>query len=133
MATAFHNTVDLRGLHFEDTMVTMSLNAAIVKADEGKPVSIDVAANNRVKIAGNGDQIIGKLLVVEDRSVDGIKVGTIELRFVADWPILAADTLAVGDTAVGAGSGEVKKAAANQVGQNYVVSVESGRAVVVKV
>jgi hypothetical protein len=56
MTTPFHNTVDLRGIHFEDRHLTVVLNSAIVKADEGKPVTID-SANNRVKIAGDGDSI----------------------------------------------------------------------------
>ena len=54
----------------------MVLASSIVKADEGKPVTID-SANNRVKIAGDGDIIFGYLRVVEDRDVEGIKVGTI--------------------------------------------------------
>ena len=91
MATPFHTTVDLNGIHFEDRKVTMVLATSIVKADEGKPVTIDTAANNRVKIAGDGDNILGYLEVVENRVVEGIKVGTIALNYVAQWPIKAAD------------------------------------------
>ena len=87
----------------------MVLATAIVKADEGKPVTIDTAANNRVKIAGDGDNILGYLEVVENRVVEGIKVGTIALNYVAQWPIKAADALAVGDVAVGAGCGRGQK------------------------
>lgn len=142
MATPFHTTVDLRGIHFEDRKITFTLNAAIVKADEGKPVTMD-SANNRVDLAGDGDNILGYLEVVEDRVVEGIKVGTIALNYVAEWTIKAADTLAVGDVAVGAGNGEVKKAdlvvttatepAVKPWGANIVVAVSSGKAVVVKV
>lgn len=143
MATPFHTTVDLNGIYFEDRKVTMVLATSIVKADEGKPVTIDTAANNRVKIAGDGDNILGYLEVVENRVVEGIKVGTIALNYVAQWPIKAADALAVGDVAVGAGSGEVKKAtlvvttaqepAVKPWGKNIVVAVSSGLATVVKV
>lgn len=155
MATPFHTTVDLRGIHFEDRKITMSLNSAIVKADEGKPVTMD-SANNRVKLAGDGDSILGFLEVVEDRVIEGIKVGTINLNYVSEWTIKASDTLAVGDVAVGAGSGEVRKrtvaVAGSQSGTtpfavvfpvaqeavalwgaNIVVAVSGGKAVVVKV
>jgi hypothetical protein len=143
MATPFHTTVDLRGIHFEDRKITMVLNSAIVKADEGKPVTID-SANNRVKIAGDGDNILGVLEVVEDRTIEGIKVGTIAFNYVAEWPIKAADTLAVGDVAVGSTvSGEVKKAtlvvttaqepAVKPWGKNIVVAVSNGKAVVAKI
>ena len=141
MSTPFHNTVDLRGIHFEDRMVTMTLASAIVKADEGKPVTID-SANNRVKIAGDGESIFGVLRVVEDRTVDGIKVGTIEMNYIAEWSIKSGDTLAVGDVAVGSTvSGEVKKGTLTTStvdgnikpwGHNVVVSVSGGLAVVVK-
>jgi hypothetical protein len=142
MATPFHTTVDLNGIHFEDRKVTMVLASAVVKADEGKPVTIDTA-NNRVKLAGDGDNILGVLEVVEDRIIEGIKVGTIALNYVAQWPVKAADALAVGDVAVGAGSGQVKKAtltvttgaepAVKPWGSNFVVAVSSGLATVVKV
>ena len=67
----------------------------------------------------------------------------VALNYVAQWPIKAADALAVGDVAVGAGSGEVKKAtlvvttaqepAVKPWGKNIVVAVSSGLATVVKV
>lgn len=143
MTTPFHNTVDLRGIHFEDRMLTLVLNSAIVKADEGKPVTID-SANNRVKIAGDGDSILGKLEVVEVRAVEGISIGTISLNYVAEWPIKSGDPLAVGDVAVGSTvSGEVKQGSIittttvafpiKPYGANIVVSVAGGKAVVVKV
>lgn len=143
MTTPFHNTVDLRGFHFEDRMVTFNLNSAIVKADEGKPVTIDTAANNRVKIAGDGDSIFGVLRVVEDRTQpDGIKVGTVEMNFIAEFPVKAADALAVGDIAIGSTvSGEVKKGTittdvvAGNIkpwGHNVVIAVANSMAVVVK-
>lgn len=142
MATPFHTTVDLNGIHFEDRKVTMVLASAVVKADEGKPVTIDTA-NNRVKIAGDADSILGVLEVVEDRVAEGIKVGTIALNFTAQFPIKSGDTLAVGDVAVGSTvSGEVKKgdlstAGTNLLikpwGYNIVVAVSSGLATVVKV
>jgi hypothetical protein len=141
MTTPFHNTVDLRGIHFEDRHLTVSLNTAIVKADEGKPVTVD-SANNRFKIAGDGDSIVGVLRVVEDRVVSGIKVGTVEFNYVAEWAVKAGDPLAVGDIAVGSTvSGEVKKGTittdvvAGNIkpwGHNFVASVANGLAVVVK-
>lgn len=155
MATPFHTTVDLNGFHFEDSKLTFVLNDAIVKADEGKPVTFD-SANNRVKLAVDGSSILGVLEVVEDREIEGIKVGTIALRYTKKWPIKASDTLAVGDTAVGAGSGEVRKRTAAVAGSqsgttpfavvfpvpqeavaawgaNLVVEVSSGYATVIKV
>lgn len=116
MTTPFHNTVDNVGMHFEDRILTMVLNSAIVKADEGKPVTMDSAAN-RVKLAGDGDSILGKLAVMEDRTnAEGQKLGSIEFNYVAKWPVKASDPLAIGDTAIGAGSGEIRQRTAAVAG-----------------
>lgn len=129
MATAFHNIVDLRGTYFEDSMFTFNLDSGIVVADIGKPVTIDTAGQNKVKIAGSGNPIFGVLATVEDRTVEGIKVGTVSRRFIQEFPVLSADSLAVGGSAVGSTiSGEIKAGS----GDNVVIALNAGRAVVMR-
>lgn len=127
-----HNKVSLRGFHFEDSIVTMILAAGIVAADVGKAISFGAAANTG-KLAADDDVIIGQLVSVEDRKVEGQLIGAVALRFSNLMPVKAGDTIAFGDTAVGAGNGEVKKAAAKNHNANFVAEVANGFAVVVKI
>ena len=129
----FHTKVSLRGFHFEDFHLTFTLAAGIVAADSGKAVSIDTSAPNKVKLAGDGDTIIGRLATVEDRKVEGQLVGAVALKFANTLPIKAGQTVAVGDTVVGAGAGEVKKATAADHSKNFVAEILGGEAVVVLV
>lgn len=128
----FHTKVSLRGFHFEDFLLTFTLAAGITAADRGKAVSLGAAANT-VKLAGDGDVIIGRLETVEDRKVEGQLVGAVALKFANALPIKAGEVVAVGDTVVGAGAGEVKKAATADHGANFVAEVVGNEAVVVKV
>lgn len=107
MSTPFHNTVSLYGHDFDDSMFTFNLASAIVEADVGKPVELDSSGATKVKIATDASRILGKLMSYENRA--GTKVGTVALRYSAQWPIKASDALAKGDQVVGAGSGEVRK------------------------
>ena len=128
----FHTKVSLRGFHFEDFHLTFTLTAGITALDVGKAVSLGAAANT-VKLAADGDTIIGRLATVEDRKVEGQLVGAVALKFANTLPIKAGQTVAVGDTVVGAGSGEVKKAATPNHDINFVAEVIGTEAVVVKV
>lgn len=128
----FHTKVSLRGFHFEAFMFTFLLAAGITAADRGKAVSWG-GAPNTVKLAADGDKIIGRLEVVEDRKVEGQLVGTVALKFANLVPIKAGDALAAGDTAIGAGAGTVKKAATADHDVNFVAEVIGTNAVVVKV
>lgn len=129
---SFHTKVSLRGFHFEDFHLTFTLAAGIVAADVGKAVSFG-AAPNTVKLAADGDTIIGRLATVEDRKVEGSLVGAVALKFSNTLPIKAGQVVAAGDTVVGAGNGEVKKAAEADHTDNFVAEVIGNLAVVVKV
>ncbi|WP_454287252.1 hypothetical protein [Rhizobium arsenicireducens] len=127
-----HSTVSLRGFHFEAAHLTFTLTAGITAADRGKAVSFGAAANT-VKLAADGETIIGRLETVEDRKVEGQLIGTVALQFSNTLPIKAGEVVAAGDTVVGAGAGEVKKAAAADHSKNFVAQVIGSEAIVVKV
>lgn len=103
------------------------LEASITAADVGKAVTLDSTAANTVKIAGDGDQIIGRLETFENRSVEGVVVGAVATR--GGWTFTKSGAVNVGDTVVGAPNGEVKAAAAADYSDNMVV--ESGATTVV--
>jgi hypothetical protein len=131
--TQFHNKVSLRGFHFEDWSLTFNLAAGITTNDVGKAVSVDTSADNKVKLAADGDTIVGRLASVEDRAVEGQLVGAVELKFANLLPIKTGQVVARGDTVVGAGNGEVKAAGAQNHNANFVAEVIGTNAVVVKV
>ncbi len=128
-----HQNVTLRGFHWEDSSLTWNLATGITQAHIGRAVSIDATGPNKVKLAGDGDHIFGRLATVENRSVEGSLVGAVELQFANTLPIKAASGVAVGDTVVGAGGGEVKPAAEANHALNVVVEIIGTNAVVVKV
>lgn len=140
-----HSNVTLRGFHWNDSSLTWNLNAAMTVAAIGKAVSIDTSGPNKVKLAADGDHIIGRLASFEDRTVEGTKVGAVELQFANMLPIkaglTAGEVVAVGSTVIGAGSGEVKAlttgsgptVAAPNHAVNVVVEIIGTNAVVVKV
>lgn len=137
MPAPFHNQVSLAGFHFEDSILTVNL-ATGVTYEVGNPLAIDTTAPNRLKIAGAGEEIVARLESVENRTVEGILVGAAAFRFASKFPVAAGSTLAVGDTAVGAGNGEVTEAAVVAAGdpirgRNYVMEVANGYATVVKI
>jgi hypothetical protein len=130
--TTFHNVVNMRGYRFEDFTLTVNLAAAVTAADIGKALSWDTSAANTMKLAADGDHIAGRLDVYEDRKIEGIKVGTVEFKFAARLPIKAASGVAVGNTVVGAGNGEVKPAGTAAPDNNYVAAIDGNYAIVLK-
>lgn len=130
--TPFHTSVSLRGFHFEDFSLTFKLKSGILAADVGKAVAIDATAANTVKLAGDGDKIVGRLATVEDRTIEGTLIGAVELKFANLLPIKTGSTVLVGDTVVGAGAGEVKSAATPDYNDNFVAEIIGTSAVVVK-
>lgn len=124
--------VSLRGMNHEDFHYPFNLAAGTTTNDLGKPVALDASGPNKVKVAGDGDEIIGKLVTVENRTIEGLLVGTVELFGGWRFDILAADTLAVGDAVIGAAGGKVKKGAAG-AGRLRAVEVANGQAVCIKV
>ncbi len=119
--------VTLRGQTQPESRYTFVLDAAIVVADIGKAVSIKAGSANTVKLAAVGDLIVGRLYSVEDRTVEGIKVGTVETR---GGFVLTTDNggVAVGDSVVGFAAGVVTAGADPR---NRVVEVVSTTSAVV--
>jgi hypothetical protein len=115
--------VSLRGLTHEKFHYAFNLTSGITVADIGKAVSLDTTAANTVKLAADDDVILGQLIVVEDRSIEGLLVGTVALRGGFKLPIATGQTVVVGDTAIGAGAGEIKAAAAANHVDNMVVEI----------
>jgi len=125
--------ISLRGMTHEKFHYPFYLKAGIVRADVGKAVSLDNTAANTVKLAEDGDPIIGRLVSWEDRSVEGVLVGTVEHRGGLPFTkAAAAPAINVGDTVVGAGGGEVKAAATANHADNYVVEVAGDQIITVR-
>jgi len=135
MPSSFHDKVTLRGFHWEYSSLTFNLAAGITAADAGKAVSLNGVVPNSVKLAADGDKIVGYLSTVENRVVEGILVGAVELQFANILPILpaAVATLAVGNSVVGAGGGQIKAATAHNPRDNFVAEIIGNNAVVVQV
>lgn len=123
--------ISLRGLTHEKFHYPFNLASGITKADEGKAVALDSSAANTVKLAGDGDIIIGKLIIVEDRTIEGLLVGTVAMRGGFKFTPATGATFAVGNSAVGAGGGEVKPAVAADYTDNMVVEIEADGSIVV--
>lgn len=123
------NQVVSWGYHFEDSMFTYLLAAGITANDVGKAVALDAVANT-VKLAGDNDIIFGRLETFEDRTVLGIKVGTVSRRFKDKLPKTAA-AITVGQSVTGSGTaGSVKAATVQDTNRNIVVEVGSDFVVV---
>lgn len=132
MASQIGRGVTLLGLEVSSDAVTVNLASGITEKDEGKALAVDTSAPNTMKLAGDEDVIRGYLDKVEIRKVKGV-VGTMYTRGWFKFPLKASDAAAIGDSIVGAGNGEVKKATANttaavnetyivEKGSNYVVA-----------
>lgn len=136
------NAPSMRGYHFEPYQFAMTLATGITTADVGKAVSVDTSGDNKVKLAIDDSQIIGRLETVETRTQEGVLIGTVALHFADLLPVktglTGAEAVVVGSTVMGAGAGEVKArvvsaAAAPDYSINRVTSISTGYAVVVKV
>lgn len=133
MSNVIGNGVSLRGLYHDDFQYPFLLATGITKADEGKAVALDASAANTVKLAGDGDRVIGRLEVVEIRVQEGINIGTVSIQGGLDYPVKAGETLVNGDSLVGAAGGLVKKAGAGVSTNLVVVQVlTNGNAVAIK-
>lgn len=133
MPSTFHFNVDMDRRPQNEWLFTMNLATGIDADDIGKAVSLDTT-KNKVKLAADGDIIFGRLEVVEDNGL-----GTVSLKFVEELPVKSGETFAVGDTAIGAGAGEVKVRKAGDplvdtadLNDNVVVEVRTGFVVVYK-
>lgn len=121
--------VSLRGIEHEEFHYPFLLASGITASDAGKAVALDTTAANTVKLAGDGDQVLGKLVTVENRVTEGVLVGTVALK--GGFKFTKSGTVLVGASVVGAGGGAVKTATANYAA-NMVVEVGTDYVVVVK-
>lgn len=132
-------SVSLAGIFFEDAFFPVNLSGSpVAGTDEGKAVTWDTSAANTMKLAGDGDVVVGRLETIEARIAEGVTVGTVAMQFSDVLPQKASETFSVGDTAVGGGSGTVKvlKAGSPSVSApdyryNTVVQVNGTASVVV--
>lgn len=103
--------ITIKGVSFASDNIGWNISGAVTDADVNKAVSIDTAAANTCKLAADGAEILGRILVVEDRSSQGEGVVcTVEMRGGLEFPYKEGEDLSPGDKIVGADNGEVKKA-----------------------
>lgn len=135
------NSIVTQLFTFSDFRFTFAVSGAVTAADVGKAVALDTTTPNTVKLAGDGDAIFGRLEVLEDRTQEGLKVGTVSRKLRAKLPVKtglnALNTPAIGDTVVGAGGGEVKSKNNGTIRQpdqtdNTVIELGTGYVVVEK-
>lgn len=99
--------VTLKGT-IPDNDLTFILAAGIKAEHVGLAVAQDTSAANTVKLAGDGDVIVGRLESFEDRTAtEGVVVGAVKL--VGGLELKKSEAaMQVGDSVVGAGEGLVK-------------------------
>ena len=112
MGLPFHNKVNLDGFDQQDFQFTFALNGAITPAMVGAAVTLDTSAPNTVKMAGAGDPILGMLVNVENRNIDGLLTGMIATKFCELLPIATGLTgaaiPAIGSSVQGGGAGAIE-------------------------
>ena len=119
--------VTLRGQTQPESRYTFVLDAAIVVGDIGKAVSIKAGSANTVKLAAAGELVVGRLYSFEDRTVEGIKVGTVETR--GGFVMTTTGVVAVGNSVVGDAIAGTVKAGADS--RNRIVEILTGTTAVV--
>lgn len=73
--------VTLRGINDPKYNHVWNISGVVdKKADLGKAMSQDVTADSTAKLCAAGDAILGALFSYEDRTVEGIKIGTISRK-----------------------------------------------------
>jgi hypothetical protein len=105
----------LKNLKHEDFMYTALISGTVTQNDLGKAVTQDTTADNTFKLAGDGDPIHGFLVSYEDRTIEGVKVGTISPVGGHEFEVANGATVNRGDYLVGGGSGLVKALATTGV------------------
>lgn len=93
---------------------------AMTQADVGKVVALDTTAANTIKLASDGDIILGLLEQVEDRrsQAQGV-LATVAFEFGAR--VSYTGTLAIGDLVVANGNGGVRKVIAGKSSGNDTI------------
>ena len=121
--------VTLQGVEHPDFGYTVYLSSDTTKAHVGRAMAMDSTANT-MKPAADGDIIRGVLFTFENRTQEGVLIGTVQHKGGFKLPVKSGSTINVGQSVVGAGDGTVKAAATVQV-NNYVAEVQTGYVVVV--
>jgi len=128
--------VSMAGLFDENWLWTFLISGTVVKTDEGKAVALDTAVANTVKLAGDGDEVIGRLEVFEDRVSEGIKVATVALKGGVKLPYLTGQTMVLGGGVQGSSTaGKVKPLAAQSVDESGTATytVKMRRSIIVEI
>lgn len=106
------NSPALRAFRFDDFQITYLISGTVTAADIDKAVSLDTTVAGTVKLAADGDQIMGRLDTYSDRTQEKVKTAGVSRKFIGRLPIKAgltgANVVVIGSTVVGAGAGEVK-------------------------
>lgn len=125
--------ISLNGIQHPEFSYPFNLKATIVAADAGKAVSLDTTAANTVKLATDGDTIIGRLETVEIRPIEGINVGAVSIKGGIKFPVGTSLTALdvpdigeylVGDDSTADGTGHVKGLATPAAGKSNWLVVE---------
>jgi hypothetical protein len=112
--------VNLQNIHMEDWHLPFLLAAGITAADVGKAVTMDTVANT-VKLAGDDDEILGRLETVEIRTTEGINVGTVAQKGVLNLPYTGTAPTPTSQVVGSATPGVVKVAGTPAVGRRNIV------------
>jgi hypothetical protein len=101
--------VTLKGLTFPDFIITFNLTDTVTNVDDviGLAVTQDTSAANSVKLATDGAEILGRILVCEDRTSQGGGI-VVSVETKGGMAIPYSTAPSIGNTVVGAGSGKVK-------------------------
>ena len=101
--------VSLLGTNSSSNSFTYLCDSSMTEDDAGKPAALSAA--NTIHVAADGEAIDGYIEQVEDRELEGIKVATVTKIGFFKFKKKSGDAVAVKDSVIGAGNGEVKKAA----------------------
>lgn len=102
--------ISLRGITHEDFHYPFNLASGMTIADVGKAVALDTTAARTVKIAAATEELLGVLVSFEDRTVEGVKVGTVALKGGFQLTAVTGHAIVVGDYVEGsATAGQVQE------------------------
>lgn len=111
MANLASGGVTVVGIGTNLLIPSLLLTTGSAATDVGLPISQDTTAANRGKPAADGDLILGILQSYEDRVQEGIKMGAVAMKGGFRLQYKSGDAVAIGDSVVSAGGGEVKTTA----------------------
>lgn len=129
--------VTLIGQTQPDFNYTFAISDTITDGDAvlGLAVCQDTTANNTVKLATDGSEILGQIIMYEDRTSQGDgKVVTVATRGGMKFKVKSGESIAVGNAVVGAGNGEVRKkvGASDTATGDVVWEAQTGYCVILK-